>query len=809
MPDHNPEFPMQPPGVAQRTCLAFVAALAVWLAGCGGGEVPAPQPLVSVDGAAQALLAVRERAPRRRALEDTSQDTGQDTRQDAGQDARQASDGIDATDAAEQLFDFAEVQLPAYFPGHPPSADALGYRYRHYAATGIYLGVRDGQVYVLGGLFGTQLRSVGALTQFITPQPRVLSGLCSLSSVTHDVAVTPSPAVGRNAGITLAACKGAIDKPRWMQTAGPAVVLAADKTQTISFEPPQAGQYDFEVRFTGEDGLPHTRAVSLDVAAAETGTDGGGAGVTLRASHSVRMGGKVSVRAWPRLPPGDEVKAVTWTQVEGPAVVLDTTTSQLAVFTAPPVSRDTLVRLRATLHTTAGRMTSDEVLVLIEHHPQAPAGNIQSLWSGAHVARVYPYVANGPHAAELRRCVYDTATLRWGTGAGLCTLGTLPLLAQTSGGAMPTVEQVMSRVLVSHDWLGRNFEAFLRTHDARGDFRRMLNSVTAVVLSTHVRPSFYFQATGAIYLDADTFWMTPAERDTVNEAPDFRSAFGDGLQYTMLWRYMRDGQNIFTYFDPRQRITRTLDAVHDEAAWLLYHELTHALDYMPPSTYATLNQAHTMVDSYLPRWDVYQLTSDTVPAAYPLSSTVMRALGRVRFRGETASAEQRAYTPLQIADLFSADVATDEYSYSAPVEDIAITLEEFLMQRRLGIRRDVAIVDAFDRDSGSARDVVVRWGQRGRVGEAAIKPRVREIVRQLVPWADVREVDLLPAPLAMRAGESWNANLAQPAMPRRMRPATEAPTLDERARFQHELQRMERLRHRHDDPHPLAPPMRP
>jgi hypothetical protein len=762
--------------MATRVFLGLALAATVWIAGCGGSDGPSTARAPTAAGAAQAMLAIRDAAPQRRALAQTMAVAGT----------------VDPTDAAEQLMNYAEVQFPEYFPGHPASGDALGYRYRHYPATGIYLGVRDGQVYVLGGLFGAEILPVGALTKYITPQPRVLSTLCAQAGATHDVFATPNAAVGRNAGLVIAGCSGAIETPRWVQTAGPAVTLVADKTQAISFDPPQAGSYAFQLQFTAPDGSSRTQTVSLDVAAA----DAAPAGITVRASHAVRMGGKVSVRAWPRLPEGDEVKALTWTQVEGPAVTLDTSTSRLAVFTAPQVTRDTLVRLRATLHTTAGRMASDEVIVLVERHVQAAASDSYALWGGDHVARTYPYVAGGPYAAVLRRCAYDAQTYYAGPKANLCTLGTLPFLAQTTQGGIPSVEQVMARVLVSHDWLGRNFENFLRTHDTRGDYRRMLNSVTAVVLSTHVRPSFYHPATGTIYLDGDSFWLNADERDTMNEVPDYRSDFGNGLQYDTMWRYVRGSQSIFAYFDPRQRITRTLDDVHNEAGWLLFHELSHALDYTPPSAYATLNPAHTVIESFTPRWDAYQLTSDTVPKTYPLASTPMKELGRVRFAGETATAAQLATTTAQVIGFFSTDVATDDYSYSTPFEDIAMTLEEFLMQRRLGIRRDFAIVDAFSGDVSSS-SVIVRWGQRGRVGEVAIRPRLREIVRQLAPWADVNEVDQLPAPTPMRAGESWGANLEQAAIPRRQRLAAEPPTLDDMVRFQHELQRMQRLRHGH------------
>ena len=44
---------------------------------------------------------------------------------------------------------------------------------------------------------------------------------------------------------------------------------------------------------------------------------------------------------------------------------------------------------------------------------------------------------------------------------------------------------------VWHDWVGANFELFLRTHDPDGDLRRMLAAVTAITMGTRSATSFY------------------------------------------------------------------------------------------------------------------------------------------------------------------------------------------------------------------------------------------------------------------------------------------------------------------------------
>ena len=46
-----------------------------------------------------------------------------------------------------------------------------------------------------------------------------------------------------------------------------------------------------------------------------------------------------------------------------------------------------------------------------------------------------------------------------------------------------------------------------------------------------------------------------------------------------------------------------------------------------------------------------------------------------------------------------------------------------------------------------------------RVGDPRLKPRVREAAALVVPWLPSSEVDALPAPIAMRQGDSWTSNL--------------------------------------------------
>lgn len=90
-----------------------------------------------------------------------------------------ATAAVTPEEAARQLMDYAESVFPVYFPGHPTTQVLAPFRYRHYAETGVYLGVVVSEsagyellgVYVMGGPFGSAPAYVGPLASYITPVP--------------------------------------------------------------------------------------------------------------------------------------------------------------------------------------------------------------------------------------------------------------------------------------------------------------------------------------------------------------------------------------------------------------------------------------------------------------------------------------------------------------------------------------------------------------------------------------------------------------------------------------------------------------
>lgn len=98
--------------------------------------------------------------------------------------AQTTANATSAASLATRFFDFAErSQYKSYFPSGPVTQSAFPFSYRYYSATGVYLGVANGNspvypdgIYLMGGAFGNTPKFVGPLTNFIAYDPQVIAG---------------------------------------------------------------------------------------------------------------------------------------------------------------------------------------------------------------------------------------------------------------------------------------------------------------------------------------------------------------------------------------------------------------------------------------------------------------------------------------------------------------------------------------------------------------------------------------------------------------------------------------------------------
>jgi hypothetical protein len=529
----------------------------------------------------------------------------------------------------------------------------------------------------------------------------------------------------------------------WQQTAGEAVTILAKTSKVVSFTPTLAGDYSFSVTFTLNNELEQTLDKSISVTEISHK-------ITNRLSHAALADNKVSFRSG--LHETIDVETVAWQQVSGPSVTLTTenTNGELAIFfDAPNVSLDTIIVFNVTASDADNTTYSDKVAVLVE-----PAASIESnAYFSDRIATVFAYNSNSPYADHLVACVYSN------TLDSSCTLAKTPLIAEEvkSSSAAPSITNIMNRVVVSHRWMGDRFKDFLTNNDTNNDIKNLLRATTAIVIAYDVRPSFYWAATGAIYLDAENFWLTPQERDTINEAPDFRADFGNDLQFVMPWRYVKDNDYASFSYSKSSRITRTATEGLLRLTSLMYHELAHANDFFPSNEWYVHTSDQRVLDAAVST----NFESDELAISLPLASQEMRNLGQVSFAGETANQTQKNYLPADIKGFFSPDRASDFYAYSSLREDYAMLFEELMMQNRFAVLRDVAITNQPVGENISASDYIVTWGQRGRIGDEKLRARVLFSASRVLPEFDSQgAINLVPTPIVMVQGDSWIDNLA-------------------------------------------------
>ncbi|MFT5636469.1 MAG: hypothetical protein ACI89T_001937 [Cognaticolwellia sp.] len=529
----------------------------------------------------------------------------------------------------------------------------------------------------------------------------------------------------------------------WQQTAGSELVFHAGNSKGIAFTPSVGGDYSFQVNFRRNgisEALSHTLVVSDESNQ-----------VSARLGHAVLEGNDVSLRA------NIENTALTtdtivWQQISGPTVTFSEATAGQSVvfFKAPAVSADSLLTFTVSASDGTNRY-QDDVAILIEDAPTISTN--ENTAYDSRLATVFPFNANSPYANVLVNCVYSN-TIDFRTS---CRLNELPLIAQDT--TTPTIEDIMDRVVVSHRWMGQRFKEFLQNSDQQGDFKNLLRATTAIVISYDVRPSYYWVVTGTIHLDPNNLWLTPDERDTINEAPDYRASFGDDLNFVMPWRYVKNNNYASFFYPENMRVTRDAsDGVYNLAS-LMYHELAHANDFFAQSNWPNLNRNDRILDAADKIIQSTGIQSDLLSTSLPLNGTQMYRLAQVRFQGEPATSSEKNYSPSDVTGFFSPEHAPQFYNYTSKREDYAMLFDGFMMKARYDVDRDVAVTS---QPQSEGEQYIVTWGQRGRIGDTNIKPRVDYVTQRILPefTAASNIISNLSAPIAMEPGGTWSENLA-------------------------------------------------
>ena len=258
-----------------------------------------------------------------------------------------------------------------------------------------------------------------------------------------------------NVEVMALACGAPITSPKWTQTSGDTVSFLSGRSQAITFLPTSSGMQGFAFTYKDSSGMSQKRDVRINVAAASSDQNI----AVIRGEPSVWPASATSLRVWlPSSVNSTDLSTATykWKLPEVANIKLDNDTRPNVILTPATVANDTVVPVAVDVQLTDGRKWTQQFTLLVQKPDPTPSRPLTQTASTSpyalfeDAAQVYPYVAtNNPYASLLKKCVYARSIAAdYNT---ICKMSILPLLGQTAKDAIPTVEEVMQRVLVSND----------------------------------------------------------------------------------------------------------------------------------------------------------------------------------------------------------------------------------------------------------------------------------------------------------------------------------------------------------------------
>ncbi|AQA17377.1 hypothetical protein BST95_03145 [Halioglobus japonicus] len=365
------------------------------------------------------------------------------------------------------------------------------------------------------------------------------------------------------------------------------------------------------------------------------------------------------------------------------------------------------------------------------------------------IAELKPYSQSSPWKDVLVNCAAAS------NPHSVCSMQTLPYIGAVTSN--PSVSDIMQRVVVSHGWMGNRYSQVLQ--NLPPEMLKMFRGVTAIVIGSDIRPAFFTALTGAIYIDPQDLWLTPRERESIDWTPDFRSDFGNALQFIPAGTYL-SGRNLAWGFsgDYPEGVTRSLVEIILPLGYVIAHELAHANDFIHPAIMPPANSTLTPLDFYFRLWGLE--ASAGLGNTYPLSSQLLYQVADVLYRGVEANNTILNLTAADVGQAFASDTANSMYSYSTIYEDTATLVEEVLMSYFFGVDKLQSFLDEPAQEPQDCTDYILQWGSLNRASVPQIKERARLVLSTILDEADVSKyLNAVPAQRTLQPGLSLCENL--------------------------------------------------
>jgi len=360
---------------------------------------------------------------------------------------------------------------------------------------------------------------------------------------------------------------------------------------------------------------------------------------------------------------------------------------------------------------------------------------------------VRPFIADGPYADVLKACALadfeDT-----------CTLSTLPYIGHDT--TTPTIDDILNRTLVTHNWMGVRLGELLQALPA--DMLTLFQPVTSIVIGSNIRPSS-FSDSGVMRFNPWNLWSTVEEKKNISRDEDYRSNFGADLQFVFFRRYMKGDEYAIPYASLQDTNERALEDTLIAAASTLYHELAHANDVMSPQTIKNLSRNLTPREAVELHFD--ERVSAKLYADESLTGleSELYDLARVRWRDKTPTGYQKSLQADYVGSVMSGEGKSNFYGYLTVFEDVATLFEQNMIKFHFDAESHVGFLNKpINHPDAECKEYIVGWGSRNRIAAPLVLNRAKWVTEQILgPSLALDEFAASQAgeDTPLRVGDNW------------------------------------------------------
>jgi len=359
----------------------------------------------------------------------------------------------------------------------------------------------------------------------------------------------------------------------------------------------------------------------------------------------------------------------------------------------------------------------------------------------------FAFVPDGPYSTELLNSCRDA------DGDALCTTAQLPLLGQ-NGNNNVTINDIMSRVVTTHDWMGTRFQQLLERLGPEA--LKLFGPITVITLGGDWQNySFANEWRGSLYIPTDILWLTEQEKAALyvpEDTEDDDTSNVTPLPWLAYNRWMKGGE--WPYYG-RDLDEREYENLEVQFASSLYWSLAYINGLIPPTTVTQALPTETMRDLFENKLDDLptQLYADE---SLTTGLSPLYTLANTYYEDLEPTTEQLAQTPAEIGGLFGNEGKMRFWAYSGLDRDFAALLQAGMLDYTSDVYIDVAFVNPGPEFTvRGCDDKKIEWGIRNRIASPLVTPRVRFAMESVLGastkldnfFAGIGEETVIPAGL--------------------------------------------------------------